>query len=138
MCSTRNRSVRSTWRAKESKTHNIPIWKIDARSLLYATLSRVHCTPPVSYLAAETGSDQCGHYDHGDNDLDGGGNGSHVECKFPVDQCKRDEVSNYELREGKGDRSYWIPQVGSIVVAGIECWLARRSKSYLYKSTRVG
>jgi hypothetical protein len=23
---------------------------------------------------------------------------------FPVDQCKRDEVSNYELREGKGRR----------------------------------
>jgi hypothetical protein len=36
-------------------------------------------TPSVSYLAAEAGGDQGGHDDHGDNDLDGGGNGSHDE-----------------------------------------------------------
>jgi hypothetical protein len=35
-------------------------------------------TPPVSYLAAESGGYQGGHNDHGDNDLDGGENGSHV------------------------------------------------------------
>jgi hypothetical protein len=45
-----------------------------------------------TYLAAESGGDQGGHDDHGDDDLDGGGDGSsHVECMFifPVDQCKR-------------------------------------------------
>jgi hypothetical protein len=34
-----------------------------------------------TYLAVEGGGDQGGHDDHGDNDLDGGGDGrSHVEC----------------------------------------------------------
>jgi hypothetical protein len=46
-------------------------------------------TPPIgrtillysTYLAVEGGGDQGGHDDHGDNDLDGGGDGrSHVEC----------------------------------------------------------
>jgi hypothetical protein len=47
---------------------------------------------PVSYLAAESGGDQGGHDDHGDDDLDGGRNGSHVECKMFVDQWKIGEV----------------------------------------------
>jgi hypothetical protein len=54
-----------------------------------------------SYLAGEARGDQGGHDDHGDNDLDGVGNGSHVECIVVVYECKRDEVSNYEMREGR-------------------------------------
>ncbi len=47
----------------------------DSESSVYST-----------YLAVEGGGDQGGHNDHGDNDLDGGGNGrSHVECLFSVD-----------------------------------------------------
>jgi hypothetical protein len=45
---------------------------------LYAHLHSID-TPPVSYLVAESGGDQGGHDDHGDNDLDGGGSGSHLE-----------------------------------------------------------
>ena len=47
----------------------------DSESSVYST-----------YLAVEGGGDQGSHDDHGDNDLDGGGNGrSHVECLFSVD-----------------------------------------------------
>jgi hypothetical protein len=37
-----------------------------------------------AYLAAKAGRNQGGYDDHGDNDLDGGGNGSHVECIVAV------------------------------------------------------
>ena len=66
-----------------------------------------HSSSYRTFLAAEGSGDQGGHDDHGDNDLDGGGDGrSHVESLFSVDQCKRDEVSNYELRRARGDNFY--------------------------------
>jgi hypothetical protein len=52
----------------------------------------------TTYLAAEGGGDQGGHDDHGDHDLDGLRDGrSHVESLFSDDECKSEEVSNYEM-----------------------------------------
>ena len=60
-----------------------------------------------TYRVAEGGGDQGSHDDHEDNELDGGRSGSShvgVLCMFPVYQCKRGEVSNYEL-VGRGSTS---------------------------------
>jgi hypothetical protein len=95
---------------------------------------------PVSYLAAESGGDQSGHNDHGDDDLDGGRNGSHVECMFPVDQCKRDEVSNYEIRVVKG-RGKPTPQTRGQTPTASENFMSpicliwfQNLKSFLYSN----
>jgi hypothetical protein len=68
----------------------------------------------TTYLAVESGGDQSGHDNHGDHDLDGVRDGrSHVESLFSVDQCKSEEVSNYEMREWKGRGKPTLPTQGS-------------------------
>jgi hypothetical protein len=97
-------------------------------------VSLIHSNPQTflllyrTYLTVEGGGDQGGHDDHGDNDLDGGGDGrSHVECVVCFLLINAREMKSRIMSwMGRGATSLitfflaWL-----VVVHETKCWLAR-------------
>jgi hypothetical protein len=112
MGSTRkNGSVRSTWRAKQSKTHASFKWNLAVaaeKPNRFYSHRQPPCTPFLLYrtLLLKVVATKAATTTMETTTLTVAETVVMLNVWFPVDQCKRDKVSNYELREGKGPREY--------------------------------